>query len=388
MSGPVLLTPDRSSTTHSSIALATERLSVERDGRWAVRRGARIVTALVSCWKPTLRRADVVGDDQIEVLAAQLALPRWRPDRRSRRRSRPASGRAACVRRAPARMSGVGSRTISGTPSSFLILPGSATFGRKSATAAAMTTTSAVDASASTAACISAAVSTGTQLGAGRRGQADRRDQRHLGTQRQRLGGDGVALLAAAAVGDDPHGVDRLAGATGGDDDVQPGECAATEHPLDLGDDPLRRWPGGPCPSRHRPGGPRRARRRARRGGAAWRCCRRRPGAPTSRCASPGRRSPGHGWPAGRWSADRSTARRRRRRSAGRWPARRGRGRRTGRAGCAGSACPRPTGWSAPARWPAPTAWCVPRKCSAPFVITGMTWAPASTSRRQTSTAL
>ena len=44
-------------------------------------------------------------------------------------------------------MSGVGSRTISGTPSSFLILPGSATFGRKSATAAAMTTTSAVGAS-------------------------------------------------------------------------------------------------------------------------------------------------------------------------------------------------------------------------------------------------
>ena len=29
-----------------------------------------------------------------------------------------------------------------------------------------------------------------------------------------------------------------------------------------------------------------------------------------------------------------------------------------------------------------------PRKCSAPFVITGTTWAPASTSRRQTSTAL
>ena len=30
----------------------------------------------------------------------------------------------------------------------------------------------------------------------------------------------------------------------------------------------------------------------------------------------------------------------------------------------------------------------MPRKCSAPLVITGTTWAPASTSRRQTSTAL
>src|SRR3954453_1554297 len=30
----------------------------------------------------------------------------------------------------------------------------------------------------------------------------------------------------------------------------------------------------------------------------------------------------------------------------------------------------------------------VPRKCSAPLVITGTTWAPASTSRRHTSTAL
>ena len=65
----------------------------------------------------------------------------------------------------------------------------------------------------------------------------DERDPRALG---RGLGGDRVALLAAAAVGDDPHRVDRLAGAAGGDDDVEAGERAAAEHPLDRGDDRRR----------------------------------------------------------------------------------------------------------------------------------------------------
>ena len=76
-------------------------------------------------------------------------------------------------------MSGVGSRTISGTPSSFLSLPSAAALGRKSATAAAMTTTSAAAARASTAASISAAVSTWTTsspAGTGGRGGRDQRD--------------------------------------------------------------------------------------------------------------------------------------------------------------------------------------------------------------------
>ena len=58
-------------------------------------------------------------------------------------------------------MSGVGSSTISGTPSCFLSLPGAACFGRKSATAAAITTTSA-SARAVTASSICSAVSTGS----------------------------------------------------------------------------------------------------------------------------------------------------------------------------------------------------------------------------------
>jgi len=61
--------------------------------------------------------------------------------------------------------------TISGGPASFLIFPVARAAGRKSATAAAMTTTSAVGARSSIAACICAAVSTGRMLtpaGAGR----------------------------------------------------------------------------------------------------------------------------------------------------------------------------------------------------------------------------
>ena len=59
-------------------------------------------------------------------------------------------------------MSGVGSSSICGTPSCFLILPGAAVRGRKSATAADITTTSQAGAMRSMAACICAAVSTGT----------------------------------------------------------------------------------------------------------------------------------------------------------------------------------------------------------------------------------
>ena len=56
----------------------------------------------------------------------------------------------------------MGSSTISGMPSCFLSLRSGGSFGRKSATAAAMTMTSWVVARPMTASCISAAVCTGT----------------------------------------------------------------------------------------------------------------------------------------------------------------------------------------------------------------------------------
>ena len=146
-------------------------------------------------------------------------------------------------------MSGVGSRTISGSPPSFLILPGSATLGRKSATAAAITTTSAADANCSTAACISRGSLDCDHNGTWRGGQFDRRDERHRGTERKRLGGDRVALLAAAAVGDHSHCVDRLACATGGHDERadRGGRHRRAHAP------PRRRSarvrPDGPCPT-------------------------------------------------------------------------------------------------------------------------------------------
>ena len=71
--------------------------------------------------------------------------------------------------------------------------------GRKSATAAAITTTSAPSARLSTACSISAAVSTRTTSMPTRHGQADGGDERDLGAAGGGLLGDGVALLARAS---------------------------------------------------------------------------------------------------------------------------------------------------------------------------------------------
>ena len=70
--------------------------------------------------------------------------------------------------------------------------------GRKSATAAAITMTSASRLRLDSAACISAAVSTAHDAHAGRRGQVDGGDERDVGAAGGGLGGDGVALLAAS----------------------------------------------------------------------------------------------------------------------------------------------------------------------------------------------
>ena len=77
------------------------------------------------------------------------------------------------------------------------------------------------------------------------------------------LGGDGVALLARRAVGDEPHRVDRLAGAAGGDEHAQPGQVGRAEHALGGGHDGARARPGGRRRRRRRPGGRPRAPPRA-----------------------------------------------------------------------------------------------------------------------------
>ena len=116
-------------------------------------------------------------------------------------------------------MSGVGSSTSSGTPVSLVSLCPATATGRKSATAAAMTTTSACRPRSAIAASISAAVSTRTtrQAGVGRQRGGDGRHERHVGAPAQRGGGQRVALLARRAVGEVAHRVDRLAGPAGAD---------------------------------------------------------------------------------------------------------------------------------------------------------------------------
>ena len=206
-----------------------------------------------------------------------------------------------------ARMSGVGSSTSSGTPSDFDSLVSAGVFDRKSATAAAMTTTSAPRA----------------VLEHGRfhlrRRLHPARPSMPAGTARRRRGhehdvraacrgrfGHGVALLARRAVGDEPHGVDRLSRAAGAHHAravparSRPRRRAESEHrqrrgrrcrPARPGDRPRRRRP---------PAGPRPAPPRARGADAAWPGCPAPQGAPTSRCAWPGTPSPAHAWP-GPW---------------------------------------------------------------------------------------
>ena len=100
------------------------------------------MTTLVSWSNPAPAAGDVVHHQQVDALASQFPPGPARPGRRSRP-AKPTStwplGRAAL---SAARMSGVGSRTSSGTPSSLVSLDDDRALGRKSATAAAITTTS------------------------------------------------------------------------------------------------------------------------------------------------------------------------------------------------------------------------------------------------------
>ncbi len=185
--------------------------------------------------------------------------------------------------------------------------------GRKSATAAAMTTTSAPSARArARPRSISAAVSTRTTVDAGRRRPAASWSP---GPRRRpapaAASASGVALLARRPVGDEADRVDRLAGPAGADhhpssrrgpgtrrEVPEPGRPARTSR--DGGHDVTPARPGD-RPRRHRrPAGPRPGPPRGRPGGAGWPGCPGRRGAPTSRCAWPGRPPPGPGWRA-RW---------------------------------------------------------------------------------------
>ncbi len=129
-------------------------------------------------------------------------------------------------------MSGVGSRTNSGTPSSFESLVPTARFGRKSATAAAMITTSASSAATPDRLLH---VCRGLHVDSVHRGghvlgqrQRRRRDQGHRGTPPGRRDGQGVTLLARGPVRDEAHRVDRFTSASRAHHDVQALQVATT----------------------------------------------------------------------------------------------------------------------------------------------------------------
>ena len=140
-----------------------------------------------------------------------------------------------------ARMSGVGS-SRSSRPSPRLagdlrVLGRSAA--RKSAGAAAISSTPAAGNSAATASASSSVVSTSIARTPPGSGSADvGGDQRHLGAAPRRRGREGEPHPAARAVADEAHRVDRLAGAAGGDQDAEPvpGAVRARQRSLDLGE--------------------------------------------------------------------------------------------------------------------------------------------------------
>ena len=178
-------------------------------------------------------------------------------------------------------------------------LPTGRRLGRKSATAAAMTTTSAPSAAApdrlppcrppsprrpaSTA-----------PADVGRQGERRRGDQRHRRPAAGRRLGQGVALLARRAVGDEAHRVERLAGAPGADHHprARAGRAAPVAARVARARAPTITLGSASRPSPESP--PARRPLLGRddvdaRGARAWPGCPAPTGAPTSRCAWPGR---------------------------------------------------------------------------------------------------
>ncbi len=293
-------------------------------------------------------------------------------------------------------MSSVGTRLISGAPSALRSFVVATSAGRKSATAAAITTTSDLAALASTASAISAAVSTSTTSIPGATARSDvvtrvtsapssaaasarawpwRPEERF---ERYRTGSMGSRVPPAVTSTRRPRS-----------------GPAPSARPSGRGEDPARGVDdrGGlgqaPCahvPTREMARSP--ARARAPRGGEASPGSPAPPRAPTSRCAWQGRRAPGLAWQARLPRAGPRRSRPRTSRSPAPSPGRRGRGRPGGRARCGGS------GWSSPNTSRRAGSEARAEKVAAPTkrvalaVRTGTTCAPASTSRRQSSTAL
>ena len=114
---------------------------------------------------------------------------------------------------------------------------------RKSAGAAAISSTCASPKRLPTASASSAVVSTRTVSIAAGSGEADvGGDQGDVGAPVGRGRGEREAHAAARAVADEAHRVDRLAGAAGGDQHPQavPAPARGRQHRLDLGEQPLR----------------------------------------------------------------------------------------------------------------------------------------------------
>ena len=148
-----------------------------------------------------------------------------------------------------------------------------------------------------------ARVSTRRSVDARRVGHRDRaahqRDPRAEPGQR---GGDGVALLAGAAVGDVAHRVDRLMRGAAGHQRVPAGERRAAGRPaaLDRVEDRGRLGQAARARIRCRPSRPRPARPQQRRAVAASPCCRPSPGAATCARSSPAPPAPACRSPAAR----------------------------------------------------------------------------------------
>ena len=140
------------------------------------------------------------------------------------------------------RISSVASSSICGMPPSFLILSFAMSFGRKSATAAAMISASLFADSASTASSICFGGFHVDDLRADRRSQrCGCCDQRDLRAHLQRGLGEGIALFAGGAIGDHAHGVERFLRPSRRDHDLFPGErTVLPEKDADMTDD-LRR---------------------------------------------------------------------------------------------------------------------------------------------------
>ena len=206
--------------------------------------------------------------------------------------------------------------------------------------------------------------------------------------------GQGVALLARRPVGEEAHRVDRLAGPPGAHHHPHAAVEVAGPGPAPSARGPRATMVAGsasrPGPDvARRPGGPPRASTTAPRAGAgvARLSCDRRVlphlgvHGRADQHRGPGGQQRGGEQVVGQAGGVAS-------RAGGRWPGPPRPGRPPGRGAVWGMGEPRPTGCAGPARRPAPRRSPRRRTAVASSVSTGATWTPASTRRRQTSTAL